>query len=93
MRFDGLYRSVLSIPVNTCERFSVHPLAWLRYLGFTIYGTEGYISASPGGTEIEYYQDIQAGIYYYVSEGDLYFRIQGPPVHFQYQSGFCSTLI
>jgi len=42
IEFDGSYHSTLSIPVPDCQRFSIHPLRWLRYLGFTIYGTEGH---------------------------------------------------
>ncbi|KAF8960923.1 hypothetical protein BDZ97DRAFT_1940255 [Flammula alnicola] len=69
MPFNDIYRPALSIPVDTCQRFSVHPLTWLRYLGFTIYGNEGHISTLPGGPEVEYYQaDIPPGIYYYVSQ-------------------------
>ena len=44
MPIDGTYQPVLSIPVGMCQLFSLHPLTWLRYLGFTIYGTEGHIS-------------------------------------------------
>ncbi|KAF8960929.1 hypothetical protein BDZ97DRAFT_2035202 [Flammula alnicola] len=56
MPFNGTYRPALIIPVGECQRFSVHPLTWLRYLGFTIYGNEGHISTLPGGPEVEYYQ-------------------------------------
>lgn len=62
------YQAALSIPVKACQRFSVHPLSWLRFLGYTIYGTEGYISRSPTGRVVRYSElntDLQAGIYYY----------------------------
>ena len=51
----------------------VHPLTWLHYLGYTIYGNEGHISTLLDGPEVEYYQaDTPPGIYYYyVSQGEL----------------------
>jgi hypothetical protein len=78
LKFDNIYRYALSIPVDACRIFSVHPLAWLRYLGFTIYGREGYISTTPEGAEVDYFHGIQSGNYYYVPEGESYFGIQGP---------------
>jgi hypothetical protein len=73
MRFDDTYQPALSIP---CQRFSVHPLTWLRYVGFTVDGSQGYISV-PGGPEVDYYQaTIQPGIYHYVSQGESYFCVQ-----------------
>jgi len=55
MSFDSIYQIALSIPVDTCQRFSIHPLPWLRhgYLGFTIYGKEGDISTLPGGPKVD----------------------------------------
>jgi len=83
IRFDDTYQPALSIPVDACQRFSVHPLTWLRYVGFTIYGSEGYISV-PGGPEVDYYQAaIQPGICHYVSQGKSYFGVQGLLVHLQ----------
>ena len=81
---DGIYQPELSIPADNCQRFSLHPLTWLCYLGFTIYGTKGHISTVPGGPEVDYYQaDIQPGSYYYVSQGKSYFGVQGGPlIHF-----------
>ena len=74
MPFNGEYMSVLSIPVATSHQFSKHPLAWLRYVGFTIYGTEGYISTLEGGPEVDYSQlNDLAGLYYYVSQGVVKF--------------------
>lgn len=70
MLFDNEYQHALSIPVDSCQRFSVHPFTWLRYLGFTIFGNEGRIFSSPDGPEVEYYQSIiLPGNYYYVSQG------------------------
>jgi hypothetical protein len=101
MPIDGEYQPTLSIPVETCQRFSVHPLRWLRYIGFTIYGTEGHIFRSPAGPVVRYSEvDIQAGVYYYIpdSQGKSYFGIQGPlrpqcPMLIQCQIRFCLTLI
>ena len=81
MPIDGDYQHALSIPVETCRRFSVHPLSWLRYVGFTIYGTEGHIFRSAAGPVVRYSEvDIQAGVYYYMpdSQGKSYFGVQGP---------------
>src|SRR5436853_368202 len=73
MPFDGTYQHALSIPVDICHLFSLNPLTWLRYVGFTIYGSEGHISRSPGGPNVDYYQDnIQSGNYYYISQGELF---------------------
>ena len=86
MPIDDIYQPALSIPVDMCQRFSLHPLTWLRYLGFIIYGTEGHISTAPGGPEVDYYQaDIKPGIYYYVSpaQGESYFDVLGCLIHFQ----------
>jgi hypothetical protein len=82
MQLSGIIHHVLSIPVATCQRFSVHPLTWLRYLGFTIQGSEGYISTTPGGPEVDYYQvNIQPGVYYYVAQGESNFSMSGPVIH------------
>ena len=81
MLINGEYQPTLSIPVETCQHFSVHPLSWLWYVGFTIYSTEGHISQSATGPVVLYSEvDIQAGVYYYIpdSQGKSYFGIQGP---------------
>jgi hypothetical protein len=67
MPFNDTYHHALSIPDKICQCFSVHPLTWLWYLGFTIYGNEGHISTSPGGPEVDYYQE--PGVYYYITQG------------------------
>ncbi|KAF8340795.1 hypothetical protein F5887DRAFT_888503 [Amanita rubescens] len=81
MPIDDEYQHALFIPVETCQRFSVHPLSWLRYVGFTIYGTEGHIFRSATGPVVRYSEvDIKAGVYYYIpdSQGKSYFGVQGP---------------
>jgi hypothetical protein len=84
IKFDDTYQLALSIPVDACQRFSLHPLTWLRYVGFTIYGSEGHISLLPDGPVVDYYQaTIQPGIYHYVSQGKSYFSIQRLLVHLQ----------
>jgi len=77
MRCNGAYQPALSIPVDLCQRFSIHPFTWLCYVGFTIHGHEGDIYTVPGGPQpVEYYDaTIQPGIYYYVSQGKLYFSV------------------
>jgi len=80
MPIDGEYQHALSIPVETCQHFSLHPLKWLRYVGFTIYGTEGHIFRFATGPVVQYPEHIQAGVYYYIpdSQGKSYFGVQGP---------------
>ena len=84
MPFDSVYEHALSIPVNACQRFSLHPLTWLRYLGYTIFGNEGLISSSPGGPEVKYSQTtILPGSYYYVSQGEPYHGVWGALIYLQ----------
>lgn len=84
MAVDNTSQRALTIPITTCLRFSVFPLTWLCYLGFTICGREGHISDSPDGSEITYRPTgppdneppvIQPGVYYYVAKGESYFNI------------------
>ena len=82
IRVHNSYEHALSIPIDECQRFSVHPPTWLRYLGFTICGTEGHISRSQGGTEIEYLETaIKGGDYYYEAQGESCCRLQGTTIH------------
>ena len=75
LQLDGKYWHVLSIPVNDCQRFSTRPLCWLRYVAFTIYGSEGDISIIRRGAAVDYNQaNIQSGPYYYVSQAGESFR-------------------
>jgi hypothetical protein len=72
IKVGNVYHPALSIPVDACQHFSVHPLTWLRYLGFTISGNEGHVSTLPDGPEVDHLQaNIPPGNYYYVSQ-DLY---------------------
>lgn len=67
MPIDGQYHPALSIPVEACRRFSVHPLKWLQFVGFTIYGTEGHISRTTELQVVRYSNtNIDPCIYYYI---------------------------
>lgn len=90
---DTYYHRALSIPLVTCVQFSMFPITWLRYLGFTICGREGRVSNIPDGPEIAYRPTgstdneppvIDPGIYYYVvAGGEAYFGTLGllsPPM-------------
>ncbi len=67
IRFGDEHQHVLSIPVHECQRFSFHPLTWLRFLGYAIYGKEGYISRERDGEQVADYRPdgvaISAGNY------------------------------
>ena len=69
MSFNGEYQLTLSIPATTCHLFTLRPLAWLRYVAFTIYGSEGHISSEQGGNEVDYTTAELSDRYYYVSQG------------------------
>jgi len=74
LEVDNTNRCALTIPLETCTHFAVFPLTWLCHIGFTICGTEGYISDTPNGQAIDYRPGpnapvIQAGIYYYIAVG------------------------
>lgn len=81
IRFGDEYQHALSIPVHECQRFSLHPLTWLRFLGYTIYGKEGYISLERDGEQVADYRPdgvaISGGNYYYISQ-DSDFRLLDP---------------
>jgi hypothetical protein len=74
IRFGRDYQLVLSIPAAACATFSHHPLTWLRFLGYTIHGKQGYISRERDGSEVADYRpgdaSISPGNYYYMSEGE-----------------------
>jgi hypothetical protein len=80
MSFGDDTLRALSIPVKNCQCFSRRPLAWLRYLGYCIYGKEGHISTVVGGPEVNYNQDTIQGDYYYVSQSESYSTIPGPVI-------------
>jgi hypothetical protein len=70
LSFGNVTRLALSIPLDKCSTFAINPLKWLRFLGFAIYGREGYLSTSEAGPEIEdYTAGIEARLYYFISEG------------------------
>jgi hypothetical protein len=72
LSIDNVTRLAISIPIAKCSTFSVNPLKWLRFLGFVIYGQEGYLSTSKDGPEIDdYTANIEARSYYFISEGRI----------------------
>ena len=74
---DTVYMHALSIPIDQCRTFAVYPLKWLCFLGYAIYGKEGYISTSEGGPEVDDYEtDIQPVSYYFISGGESVFVSQ-----------------
>jgi hypothetical protein len=68
---DHRSEAALSIPLAQCETFAYSPLKWLRFLGFVIYGRQGYLSTSMNGPELDYTAQIEARSYYFISDGKL----------------------
>ena len=79
MQINDAYMPVLSIPVTDCNRFSLKPLSWLRFLGYSIYGRIGDISSTPDGPPIDYQMAVQAGTHYYFTS---------PGAHISLDTGF-----
>ena len=71
--FGSVARLALSIPLAECNNFAIHPLKWLRFLGFAICGQEGYLRIdSKTGPEInDYDADIEARAYVFVPAGKM----------------------
>src|SRR5271168_1318128 len=69
LSFDNVSELALSIPLAECGHHAVHPLKWLRFLAYAIYGQEGYLSVSKDGPEID--EDVQGRAYYFVSPRKL----------------------
>jgi len=70
IQINDAYMPVLSIPVPDCNRFSLKPLSWLRFLGYCIYGQIGDLSSDPDGSPIDYQMAVEAGAnYYFTSPG------------------------
>ena len=68
----------LSIPLTQCMALATTPLKWLRFVGFTIYGRQGYLSMSMNGVELDYMAQIEPRSYYFISDGKpplLYIKI------------------
>lgn len=75
IRFGDEHQHALSIPILICQQFSLHPLTWLRFLGYAIYGREGYISRECDGEEVADYRPdgvAISGNYYYISQGQSF---------------------
>jgi hypothetical protein len=76
LSFGDITKLALSIPLDKCGTFALHPLKWLRFLGFAIYGYEGHLSTSEAGQPInDYTADIEPRSYYFVSEGKAGLRM------------------
>jgi hypothetical protein len=71
LRLNNRSEVALSIPLAQCTTFAITPLKWLRFLGFVIYGRQGYLSTSMNGTELDYTAHIEARSYYFISDGKL----------------------
>ncbi|KAI9457852.1 hypothetical protein HD554DRAFT_2197886 [Boletus coccyginus] len=69
MYLDGSSKLALSIRLMNVEP-SPSPLKWLRFLGFVIYGRQGYISVSTNGPELDYTENIEARSYHFISDGN-----------------------
>lgn len=71
LRFNRRNKVALCIPLAICRTFATAPLKWLRFVGFAIYGQEGHLSTSDNGPELDYTAEIEAGSYYFISDGKL----------------------
>jgi hypothetical protein len=75
LSFGNVTKLALSIPLYKCSTFAVHPLKWLQFLGFAIYGCVGHLSTSEAGLPInDYTADIEPRSYYFLSEGKVDLR-------------------
>ena len=72
LRVNGSWRSILTIPNDDFSRFTTRPLAWLRFLGYAIYGRDGLLKTRPNGPELNSDNTNVADLnrrYYYISPG------------------------
>jgi hypothetical protein len=72
LRVNGSWRSILTIPNDDFNRFTTRPLAWLRFLGYAIYGRDGLLKTRPNGPELNSDNTNVADLnrrYYYISPG------------------------
>ena len=74
IQIDDTWIPILSIPTNQFDRFTLHPLKWLRFLDFIIYGREGILRTHCDGPEVDNYDigtsQLREG-YYFFSAGKL----------------------
>ena len=63
----------VTIPEADLCRFCIHPLKWVRYLGFTIVGVSGDLSREANGGPIQSYTGATSrqlrGQYFYIADG------------------------
>jgi hypothetical protein len=72
LQVNGSWRSILTIPNDDFNRFTTRPLAWLRFLGYAIYGRDGHLKTRPNGPQLDSYNTGVADLnrrYYYQSPG------------------------
>ena len=75
IRIGGKGMLALCIPIHKCQELAVHPLKWVHYLGYAIYGRPGYLSLSETGPPItDYTANVEAQAYYFKSNGKLEFH-------------------
>ena len=67
------WHHALTIPEADLHRFCIHPLKWVRYLGFTIVGVSGHLSRKANGGPIQSYTGATSrhlgGQYFYIADG------------------------
>jgi hypothetical protein len=71
-KVDGRWRLIMTIPNDDFNRFTTRALAWLRFLGYAIYGRDGILKMRPNSQEVNSYDTDVADLnsqYYYVSPG------------------------
>ena len=72
LTIGGATRLALSIPLAECTNYAVNPLKWVLFLGYAIYGQEGYLSKSKNGRDIgDYTAVIESRSYYFISPRKL----------------------
>lgn len=64
---DGLY---LDIPISVVSSLCLYPVKYLRFLGYCILGVGGTIAKEFDGEDLSDEDPLDAGVYYFVREGD-----------------------
>jgi len=61
----------LRIPSSEFSNYTLKPLKWLQFLGYAIYGSEGYLSLTPDGDPVDIDPQVLElkATYYFRSEG------------------------
>ena len=77
IRINNTFIPVLTIPIDDCNRFALKPLCWLRFLGYTIYGSPGHISTAPDGLPVDYRLAVRGGDHYYFTSPGIFIHVGG----------------